>query len=242
MKRIKLISGANSLLIIGCVAAQTHPKSVDEVLRLYIDALGGKAAVQAVTSRDLEVKQHRSGKAALYWQAPDKVLRVGHREREGFDGSAAWYETKKKKVKKLPKGAEDELETDANPIRYVHLKEMYSNLEVAPEEVLDGRPMDVLSAPNQIGATKFYFDAGTHLLSRIQEFGVNSAYYKHVIDFADYQDAGGVKLPFSIVRSTDEPGTEQGELRILKVQENAPMDAAIFRKPNITAVVTGGKR
>jgi hypothetical protein len=241
MMRKNVIIGIAALFAMGAIA-QTPPKSVDEVLRLYVDALGGKDAVQAVTSRDLEVKQHRTGKATLYWQAPDKVLRVVPREREGFDGASAWYETKKKKVKRLPKAAEDQLETDANPIRYVHLKEMYSELEPAPTEMLDGSPMDVLTAPNQIGATKFYFDAGTHLLIRIQEFGVNSAYYKHATDFADYKDAGGVKLPFRILRSSDEPGTEKGELRILKVRENPPLNAAMFTKPNIAAVMTGGKR
>ena len=227
-----------------CCAVVAEPAKappVDETLALYIQALGGQAAIDRITTRELEIRGPHS-KATLFWEAPDKVLRVAH-EREGFDGTGAgWSETKKKKVKKLPKAVRDELETDANPIRYARLKAMYGDLEPGPSAIIDSKSMDVIIAPNNIGSTKFYFDATDHLLVRIEELGLTSAYYKHTIDFSDYRAVDGIQLPYTIHRSSEEPGLENGTVRVLKVKQNVPLNASIFSKPNIGAVVSGGKR
>lgn len=215
-------------------------KSVDEILRLYVAAVGGEDAVARVKTRESLAAEGRT-KARLSWDAPDRVLWILGPEREGFDGNTGWHETKRKRVQKLPGARKDELETDANPIRFVHLKDMYRDLESAPPASVDGENADVIRAPNNLGATQFFFDAKTHLLIRIEEFGVQSAYYKHTIEFSRYEDFDGVKLPTLMVRSSDEPGSEEGKLRLAKIRQNEPLDPEIFRKPDIGKVISGGK-
>jgi hypothetical protein len=224
-----------------CSAAEPS-RQVDEVMQLYVQALGGQAALDRITSRQLEIKGHIRQKTTYLWQAPDKVLRIKGQERQGFDGGSAWLQTKRKKVQKLPHAVQEEIETDANPVRYAHLRQMYTELNSAPREMLDGAPMDVIVSPNHIGSTKFFFNSSTHLLRRIEEFGVASAYFKHVTEFSDYKEFDGIKLPTEIDRESEEPGTEKGPVRLSNIQQNIKIKAALFNRPNIASTVLGGKR
>jgi hypothetical protein len=215
--------------------------SVDTILSAYVEALGGRTAIDKIATRQLEVSPHRGARMKMYWRAPNKVLSEGHRERQGFDGSGGWYETKRKRVQRLPHSRQDEIETDANPIRFVHLRDLYNQLDAAPPVTLDSKAMDVIAASNDLGATKFYFDHQSHLLSRIEEFGVTSAYFKHTTEFLDYQEIDGVKLPRHILRESQEPGAEKGDIKLSSVKQNIPLDEAMFHRPDVGKVVSGGK-
>jgi hypothetical protein len=235
-----LVVGIACAYLASANRADAPGASVDVILSAYVAALGGQAAIDKITTRQLEVSPHRAAHLKMYWMAPNKVLSEGHRERQGFDGSDGWYETKRKRVQKLPHSRQDEMETDANPIRFAHLRDLYNQLEPAPPVTLDSTAMDVIAAPNDLGATKFYFDRQTHLLSRMEEFGVTSAYFKHTTEFLDYQEIDGIKFPRHIVRESQEPGSE-GDLKLSSVKQNIPLDEAMFHRPEVGKVVSGGK-
>jgi hypothetical protein len=228
------------LLLAGLASAAQGP-SVDDILQAYVKAVGGPSAIAKIQSRKAEMSLHRGAHVTLFWVSPDRALRIGGHEKQGFDGATGWEETKKKKVQKLPHGRQDELETDANPVRYVRLRDMYHELNVDKPATVDGVLMDVVSAPNALGATRFYFDHGSHLLAQIQEFGVTSAYYKHVIEFEDYKDIDGIRIPTRIERTSDEPGAEKGDVRLSHIEQNVKLDPAIFKKPDVGPIVSGGR-
>ncbi len=211
--------------------------SIDQILQNYIQAVGGQTAVDRIQTREV-----RAGKLTYFWQKPNKVLLVTKKEKIGYDGSSGWVLSKKKHLIRLAKHAQQPLETDANPIRYVHLKTLYFELNAAPSEEVDGVKMDVIIAPNDIGATKFYFDHSTHLLARIDETGETSAYYKQTIEFLNYKEIDGIRLPFRIIHSTTEPGKGTEDVRISQVRQNIDLKPEIFSKPTEGAVVLGGKR
>jgi hypothetical protein len=237
-KSIAIASALPFVLAVASFAAQPS-RPIDEVIQLYVQALGGAPALDQISSRQLETK---GGEKATYiWQAPNKVLRMRGPVREGFDGKVAWLETRRKKVQKLPRSVEAEIETDANPDRYARLHDLFTDLETAPRESLDGAPMDIIVAPNHIGNTKLFFDASTHLLSRIEEFGLYSAYFKHIIEFSDYKEFDGIKIPTRINRESDEPGAEKGETRLLKIKQNIEVNTRLFERPDIAPTVLGGK-
>lgn len=223
-------------------SAPPQPASVDEVLRGYIQALGGEAALKKIENREITAKSHIIGKVTYYWAEPNKVMRVSNGEKRAYDGGSGWVLSKKKKLTKLPKTEQTELETNANPLRYAHLKDLYSEIDPAPAERIDDQPMDVLVAPNNIGSTKFYFDRGNHLLVRVEDKGVISAYYEHITEFRDYRKVDGVLYPFRIFHSTDEPGRRDEEIRVSKIEQNVDLDARMFSKPSVTTVTLGGKR
>lgn len=222
--------------------AITQPASVDTVLHAYVQALGGQAALDRVNDRQIEAKVHRLGKVTYYWAKPDKVVRVARKEKVGYDGSTAWELSPKKKLTRLPKPEQQELEINANPVRYAHLKDLYSEVDPAPPERVDDRMMDVLVAPNNIGSTKFYFDCANHLLVRIEEFGVTSAYYKQVTEFLDYKNVDGIQFPFRILHTTTEPGMRDREIKISSVDQNVGLKPEFFSRPQLGSVTLGGKR
>lgn len=224
------------------VYAQSAPAtSVQQILQSYAEALGGNAAIDRIRTRQCEAKEGHTKKFKLYWQAPDLVLWVEAHEKEGFDGSTAWSESKRKKITKLPAGRKEDLETDANPIRFVHLPDLYHDLAVDKPATLEGTPMDVIASPNAIGATRFFFGHGDHLLYRIEDFGRTSAYYKHTTEFADYETFDGVRIPTRITRHSDEPGARNGEIRLSKIVQNTNIQPSMFKKPDVGKVITAAK-
>lgn len=243
MTKLLLLISAFALNLPGSISsAATPPASPDAVVSQYIQAVGGSAAIDSIRTREIRAKRHHGSKLTYFWQKPNKVLLIDGKKKFGYDGGSGWMLSSKKRVSKLPKGGQISLEIDANPLRYAALKQLYSEINAAPGEMLDDRPMNVLVAPNDLGATKFYFDAASHLLCRVEETGETSAYFKHIVDFADYQTLDGVKLPFRITHNSTEPGAKAEELRILKVVHNGPLKPEIFVKPAGASVVLGGKR
>jgi hypothetical protein len=222
-------------------AGSVTGKSVDQIVQAYVQAIGGMAAVERIETRETHAQRHHS-KLTYFWQKPNKVLLVEGKKKFAYDGGSGWMLSSKKRVTKLSKGAEQPLEIDADPIRYAHLRALYSEVNPAPPETVDERKMDVVVAPNDLGVTKLYFDAATHLLARVDETGETSAYFKHVTEFLDYKDQDGVKLPFRIVHHSTEPGVGTEELRISKVIQNVPIRPEIFKRPSGGTVILGGKR
>ena len=208
----------------------------------YVKAVGGQDAVDRLSSRETTVYVHHGKDMTLYWQKPNNVLSVSKKERIGYDGAHCWSLSSKSKVKKLTHGAELPMEMEANPLRFVHLKELYSEIDPAPSEELDGEKMDVIVAPNNLASTKLYFDAATHLLRRVEEKGEISVYFTNTIDYLDYKEVDGVRLPYRIVHTTTEPDGHAEDLRVKKITHNVTIQAEAFSKPQPGQVVLGGKR
>lgn len=219
------------------MAQSPKSESVEDVLAAYVNALGGVAAIDQVTSREIHGSTSLLGHVTYYWQKPDKVLRVSRHEKIGYDGSNGWIAPGRNKLKKLSRFAQTPLEIDANPLRYARLKDLYSDLAVGKPETIDERPMRLIVAPNNIGATRFYFDSETHLLRRIEETGETSAYFKITVDFLDYKPVNALQFPFRIVHSTTERGGKEEDFRIGKVTDNVPLNPAAFSNPRIDSAV-----
>lgn len=216
--------------------------STDRIIAEYIRAVGGESNVNRIQTRELHFQRRRGPKVVYYWQAPNKVLLVQGKQKIGFDGGSGWQLSSKKRVTKLSKGAQVVLLTDADPLRFVHMKQLYPGVRSAAPETLDGRKVDVLEAENDRGKSRFYFDQATHLLVHMEESGETSAYFKYTTDFEKYGDLDGVKLPFVIRHDSNEPDAKATELRLSKVMQNVPLQAGIFSRPTASAVVLGGKR
>src|ERR1700710_2544292 len=111
MKRLALI------LVCSCAIGRAQPpaaKSVESILAAYVKAVGGQAAVDGITTREVRGGIHRGPKATYYWQKPNKVLLLSGKSKTGYDGSSGWEYSKKKKLKHLPLGAQLALEMNAH--------------------------------------------------------------------------------------------------------------------------------
>jgi hypothetical protein len=98
-----------------------------------------------------------------------------------------------------------------------------------PEKV-DGRTANVLvGAKDGRLAAKFYFDAESGLLVRVIRYadsplGMNPSQ----VDYADYREVDGVKVPFRVTRV--QPGSRV-EILLEEVKQNGEIAAGRFGKP-----------
>jgi hypothetical protein len=237
-----LCIGLIAILYVVAAAQSPSGRTPDNIWADNVKAVGGQAAVDRFTTRETVVDVPHGHDLTLYWEKPNKVLEIGKKERSGFDGTHGWILSSKNTVKKMAHGAELPLEIDANPLRFVHLKDLYSELDAAPQEQLAGETMDVIVAPNNLASTKLLFDVTTHLLRRVEEKGETSAYFTNTADFLDYREVGGVRMPFRIVHASTEPGARSRDLRVKEITHNVPLRAELFSKPLPGRVVLGGKR
>jgi hypothetical protein len=230
-------------------APKPNYPSVDEILSKYAQA-GGEDAARKITSRVITATQDVPTAAGgrtpvqaqveIYQKAPNLVLNVYHTDKftiaDGFDGTTSWAQNPRGAVS--TESGIDLARAKRNADFYLTLdfKREYSRLSVAGKEKINDRDAYVLlGVVPGAGPDHLYFDTQTGLLLRrltLQPTPVGSTPTE--VDYEDYRDAGGVKMPFTI-RMT--PGSAASvlavtsTLRIQKVEQNGPIDDAKFVKP-----------
>jgi hypothetical protein len=111
-----------------------------------------------------------------------------------------------------------------------HLKEMFTKVEASGMEKIGERDAYLVIGQRD-GKTplRLYFDGQSGLLVRLVRYGETPlGLLPTQIDYADYRDAGGVKIPFRWTLAR--PGG-RFTIQISEVKENVPVDDAKFAKP-----------
>ncbi len=213
--------------------------TVDEVLDRYIEALGGAAALKAVTSRTtkgtLDVIGHsRGGSYETYEQAPNKMLHVFQAPplatvKVGFNGRTGWV-TNRNGLRML-KGVElARVQRDADFYASLGLKKNFTKVTLAGMSKIGYRDVYVIDLQPALGmAQRIYLDAQTHLLARVNTaltFGPVSEHVEMYLD--DWREVDGVKLPFTI--SYRFPKLTLS-INIKEIRHNVALDPTIFDSP-----------
>ena len=118
-----------------------------------------------------------------------------------------------------PEAASARAETDLQ--LPVHFKQLFSELRTGKPEKIGDHDVYVVSGLNAgQPAAKFYFDEHTGLLLRLLRY-VDSPLGRNPtqIDYADYRDQGGVKMPFQ--RTIARPGARSA-IQIEQAKDNVP--------------------
>ena len=108
-------------------------------------------------------------------------------------------------------------------IRRAYAKWVVANVRI------DGKPYQVAQGTNPGQApVNFYFDA-SGLLTRVVRWNrTRVGSVPSQMDFSDYRDVGGVKVPFeTLLTWTD----GQNTIKLSEVKMNVAIDAARFAKP-----------
>ena len=212
----------------------------NRLLDNYVKALGGMEALGRISSRIQKgtVTDHagRSFGVELYYKAPDRSLQILHSPEgdviEAFIGDAGWG----KIASALPRSNEArQNEVDAAKLEdelylATHLKQMLGGLRAGLPEKVGDREASIFHA-TAFGRVpvKLYFDQSSGNLLRLvyytqMAFGYNPTQ----IDFAEYRDADGIKVPF---RWTIAKVAARFTIRIDQLQQNVPIDDAEFSLP-----------
>lgn len=211
--------------------------TVEQVLEKYVQALGGREALAKLTTR--VVKGARVGADGvlvpeeIYQKAPDKVFVATSYPtitfRSGFDGARAWARDSKG-ADQLNDQFAEALRREAEFFNGVRLRELYPQLTAVSRETLGGRETYAVGAPAPGGGgEKLYFDAQTGLLvRRYVEFKTALGRTPVQVDYEDYREVDGVKLPFQLRWSN--PRYSWGR-KVDEVKHNVPVDDAKFTPP-----------
>ncbi|RPJ60173.1 MAG: hypothetical protein EHM23_11300 [Acidobacteria bacterium] len=224
-------------------AASESLPTVDQVLDKYVEALGGKAAIEKGTSRvgkgTFEIPEFgATGTITLFAKAPNKTAVVVDipgfgMVKQGFDGTVAWDDSPQSGLTERSGAALATAKRDATFYRELQLKNIYKQWEVKGKQKLGEQDVYMLTATPEEGATEtWYFDAGTGLVARVdmeregpQGTGVVQASMK------DYRDVEGVKTPFRIEQVL--PGMTI-IIKFDEVKQNVEINDSQFTKPAVT--------
>jgi hypothetical protein len=212
---------------------------LDTILENYTKFLGAPAKLAAVKSYTAKGTSHLFGETRedpfeIYAKEPDMLTTLVH-QRGGdlsrvFNGRDAWVMLPLTVVNEYPltgstlQGGKLDAEM-AFPWR---LKQFFPNWRVGIPGTLDGTPVNIIQGSGPGILATFYFDK-TGMLKRMIRY-VNSAVGKvpTQIDYTEYTDVDGVKMPSKWTYSWVS-GRE--EYAATGYQMNAAVDASKFNQP-----------
>ena len=230
------------------LSTEEAKKKADEVLANYVAALGGRAALEKITSRvakgSFEVTGiAMSGPVETYAKAPNLmllVLKMPGQEtfKDGFDGRVGWEQNPDDGITDKTGLEEGSAIRDADFYQPLKLRLQYPNLIFKGTGKLslgkggsgkvEEREALVLEAPRNGSPRRFYFDTATGLLLRTEEWNA-AGKMTEAVEYQDYREVDGVKVAFTFHIIQDLHFT----IKFTEVKQNVPIDDAIFVKPKM---------
>lgn len=215
--------------------------TVDEILNKYVQALGGKAAIEKnktqVAKGTLEVEtQGISAPLELYTAAPNKSLLVANIPgygivQEGYNGTVAWRQDPAAGISEKSGGELAAVKRNSDFYRVIRLKEAYSKMTVKGKEKVGQSEAYLIEAvPSEGSPEKMYFDTQSGLLLRTDvEADTPLGKLPFEIYFENYKEIDGVKAPFTVRRVS--PATGNINIKLDEIKHNVTIDDAKFNKP-----------
>jgi len=229
------------------VRAQGAP-SPDQVLDKYLQAIGGAAAANRLTSYVAKGNSVGFGRFAgkrpveIYAKSPDQRATYNHTAdgdvSRTYDGRTGWISTPLTAVKEfeLVTGELDGAKVDAQIGFPGQIKRLLTNMRVSFSSTINDREVEVLQGNGPRGLlVTLYFDKQTGLLTRMVRHTTSPVGRAPTqTDFADYRDVAGVKLPYKFIFAWLD-GQDTFELD--QIQANVAIDAGKFAKPPLPTPV-----
>jgi photosynthetic reaction center cytochrome c subunit len=219
--------------------------TADELFEKYLQAVGGSAAIDKVTSRVMKgtiTFGDRNVPIDIFSKDPGKRVSFTHTPDgdsvTAFDGHEGWLAAPKHPVRDMHGPDIDAAAMDADLHLPEHLKDMFGKTEVRGLVKIGDRDAYFVSG-DRLGKTplRLYFDAKSGLLVRLVRYGNTPlGWLPTQIDYADYRQVEGIKIPFRWTLAR--PGG-RFTIQLTGVRQNVPVDDAKFTRP--PAAVTDAK-
>lgn len=221
---------------------EKHP-TVDDILRRYQESIGvgsprvAKGAQPKITSRYIKavrIEPDGTQEKEEIWQKPGKLV-IGtfyppsYTVTEGFDGTTAW-KTSNTDLINLKEDEVEQIRRTSELFAATDLKTVYPKLEFGALEKIRGREVYMLRAVSKTGMReRLFFDVQSGLLvRRTASSPTILGAFIYQVDYNDYKDFGGVKLP--VTTRVAMPGISFTR-KILKVKTIAGVDDTKFAAP-----------
>jgi len=220
-------------------AAPVGAPSVDEILDKYVDALGGRAALEKVRTRigrgTLEITAiNATVRLEIEAKAPNKrlsILDVGGvgTVQEGFDGQTAWSKNPDSAVTTKSGFELARAKRDSDFYRDLRLRTIYARLALEGKTKVNQSDAYLIAATTSEGSVdKLYFDAQSGLMVRQDSQVENPQGGKMTLEiyYEDHRDVDGVKIPFTMRVTKPDPARFT-----IRFKHNVPISDAVFDKP-----------
>jgi photosynthetic reaction center cytochrome c subunit len=217
---------------------QASMPTAEQLLDKYLAAIGGAEALRKITSRvqrgTLTALGGHHFPMEVYSKAPDKRFSVMHLQDgdsvTAFDGKQGWLSVPGR-VHIMSAAENAGAIIDADLYLPAHLKMLYQKFRVEAGEKIDGHDAYMVVGRNE-GQPPLclYLDKESGLLLRFIRYAETPLGRNPTqIDYADYREANGVKMPFRWTLAR--PGN-RFTIQVEQAQQNVPVDDAKFAVPS----------
>ena len=228
----------------GIARAQT----ADEVIERHIAALGGREALNKLTSRKSTgtvtlgtAAGNLTGPYEGFAKAPNKTRSVlkldttaigGPGEmiiEQRFDGNAGYSLNSLQGDADITGNQLDNMRNGGFPSAILVYKQNGVKADLLPKEQVDGKDAIVMLLTPKTGSpTRIYFDATTYLVIKtVVKVTTAAGELEQTNTVSDYRTVDGVKVPFLIANSNPQ---QTITIKLTKVEHNIPLDDAMFGK------------
>ncbi|HQU82001.1 MAG TPA: c-type cytochrome [Pyrinomonadaceae bacterium] len=215
--------------------------TIDAILAKYETAIGGKANVEKVTSREIKAQRvEPDGKTT----EDEIILQKGAKfsaqttyvskekgnyvVKEIFDGTTAQKFGNGEAIQ-LKMDELEQIKREGQLFGNTNLKAVYTKMDFRFVDKIDEKEVYVVTASTADNVReRLYFDVQSGLLvRRIAATPTVLGAFNYQVDYTDYKDFGGVKLPTTVKYAV--PGIRWTR-KVLDVKNNAVIDDAKFVK------------
>ena len=215
--------------------------TADQLLDKYVQAAGGAAAIEKITTRVMKGTIDFGGRSFpidIYSKDPDERISFTHMPQgdsiTAFNGHEGWLGMPGGRLREMQGSELDAASIDADLHLATHLKQMFGQMEVrGTEKVGDREAQWVVGQRAGKPPIELYFDRQTGLLLRLVRYGETAlGRMPTQIDYGDYRDTDGVKIPY---RWTLARPSGRFTIQLSEVKQNIPVDDGKFVKPTPAA-------
>ncbi|HEX3740391.1 MAG TPA: c-type cytochrome [Terriglobales bacterium] len=220
--------------------SQANPPDLphaEEIVAKYVEAIGGEASVSKLKSLHEKGMFEAAGHqfpVEVFVQSPERIAVVTHWPNgDGstvFNGHAGWITFPGRPQHPMTPADVEAARIDADLQFAIDMKKLFSDLRVEKEVKLGDTDTVMISGQRAgMPPVEMYFDKQSGLLIRMVRYAQSPLGRNPTqIDYSDYRDIKGVKLPFSWTSSTP---TGRFTIQLESAQANTSIPESRFEKP-----------
>lgn len=237
------------LLLVGCAQA-ARAQTADEVIEKSLSATGGRAALGKLKSRlmtgtitlstpagdisgSVEILNASPNKSRSLIKADLSALGAGPWVLDQrFNGSAGYVIDTLQGNRDMTGNQLDNMRNGSFPHPFLNYKELGSTAQLGGKEKVGERDTYVvIFEPPSGSVVRQYIDAETYLPVKttmkveVPQLGQEM---EQTIEFFDYREVDGVKIPFRLVATLP---VQNYTVTFTKVEHNVRIDETLFSKP-----------
>lgn len=221
------------------------PKSADELIAKYIEAIGGRKAIDSINSLRLVGKTLMMGgieaPLTLELARPDKIRTEiefqGMKLVTGFDGTTGWFISPfggKTDPEKMSEGQlkliRDQADFDGPLIDY---KKKGHKVEFLGEDEIEGTPTYKLKLTKKSSSVEYYhFDKEYFIIvARMEKFEFQGSEMETSQFYSDYKAVGGQLFPHAV--ETKRGSVGGGTVTFERIEVNPTLGDERFTMPQV---------